>query len=208
MNAIPGPCAAAIDMNSKFKHPVKLPLIWLLFMAIGAGALAAEKPLELSDLQGKRHAPLARGEGKPVALIFISPYCPSSNAFLPEINRIAAKYGDRVAFYLVQSDVAVTKTDAVKQAEMYGVTTPMLLDNHQSLAKAMKASVTPEAIVISASGAPLYQGRINDLYLSRTRKQPEPKTHDLIAALDAILAGQPVPTAPAKAIGCSISTVE
>jgi hypothetical protein len=35
----------------------------------------------------------------------------------------------------------------------------------------------------------------------------EPKTHDLRNALDAIAAGQPVPVAVTKAIGCSISGI-
>jgi thiol-disulfide isomerase/thioredoxin len=180
----------------------------LLLAMIGATAFAADAALELADLQGTRHTPLATADQRPVALIFISPYCPTANAFLPEISRIAARYGDRVRFYLVQSDPAVTAADAKKQGELYEISATMLLDPGLMLAKRVKATVTPEAVVLGAAGRPLYQGRINDLYLNRTRKQPEPKTHDLVAALDAILAGQAVPTAGPKAVGCSIPLPE
>ena len=182
-------------------------LVFLIALA-GSAAFAADGAIELTDLQGKRHLPLAVADQRPVALIFISPYCPTANAFLPEINRIAAKYGDRVAFYLVQADPAVTVTDAARQVELYGISATVLLDAGQKLAKQVKATVTPEAVVLGAASRPLYQGRINDLYLNRTRKQPEPKTHDLVAALDAILAGQTVPAAVAKAVGCSIPISE
>jgi thiol-disulfide isomerase/thioredoxin len=182
-------------------------LIFLIALAVSS-AFAADGALELSDLQGKRHRPLAEAEQRPVTLIFISPYCPTANAFLPEINRIAAKYADRVAFYLVQSDPAVTVADAAKQVELYGISATVLLDAGQKLAKRVNATVTPETVVLGASGSPRYQGRINDLYLNRTRKQPEPKIHDLVAALDAILAGRAVPAAVAKAVGCSIPMSE
>src|SRR6186713_871635 len=105
------------------------PALLLSFtLALGAVATAADGTLELRDLQGKRHVPLALADKKPVALVFISPYCPTANAFLPEVNRIAAHYGDRVTFYLVQSDPSVTVADATKQVELYGIVATVLLD--------------------------------------------------------------------------------
>src|ERR1051325_2870906 len=115
---------------------MKSVLFLALFLAFAAGRpLAAEKPLELADLQGRRHTPLVTDGRKPVVLIFISPYCPTANAFLPEINRLAASYGGRAAFYLVQSDPSVTVADAGKQVELYGITATVLMDAGQHLAK-------------------------------------------------------------------------
>jgi hypothetical protein len=81
----------------------------------------------------------------------------------------------------------------------------VLLDPKQLLAKQTKAGTTPEAVVVGANGDTLYQGRINDLYVTQTRKLKEPKTHDLRAALDALAAGRPVAMSMTKAIGCSIT---
>ena len=93
--------------------------------------------------------------------------------------------------------------DAAKQAEMFALTATVLLDPACAVARAAQATVTPE-VVVRTAGRTVYQGRINDLYLNRTRKQAEPKSHDLVAALDAILAGRPVANPVTKAIGCSI----
>lgn len=179
-------------------------LAFSVFCAL-SGLHAADAPIQLPDIGGKPHTPLTVGDRKAVVLFFVSPYCPTSNAFTPEINRIAADYGDRFAFYLVEADADIKLDDARKHAETMEIKAPLLIDAKQQLARLTKAAITPEAVVLSASGATLYQGRINDLYVNQTKKLKEPKTHDLRVALDAIAAGQPVPVSTTKAIGCSIS---
>jgi hypothetical protein len=179
----------------------------LLALLLATTAFAAEKPIELSDLEGKIRTPLAVGDRKGVVLVFVSPFCPTSNAFTPEVNRIAADYADRFTFYLIEADADISVTDAKKHVETMEIKTPVLLDPQQRLAKLTKASITPEAVVLSANGATLYQGRINDLYVNQTKKLKEPKTHDLRVALDAIAVGKPVPVPATKAIGCSISGI-
>lgn len=188
------------------------PLILRVLMAVAVLAnvniaRAATPTLELADLAGKRHAPLAVAGAKPVVLIFVTPYCPSANAFMPEVSRILSVYGARADFYVVHADPAAKAADAAKQAEMFALHATVLLDPACAVAHAVKATVTPE-VVVRVAGQTVYQGRINDLYLNRTRKQAEPKTHDLVAALDAILAGRAVATPVTKAIGCSIPQPE
>lgn len=189
---------------SRLSFAMKLLLLLTLACTFTCGTRAADEPLALLDLEGKRHTPLVAADAKPVVLVFISPYCPTANAYLPEINRIAALYRGRAAFYLVQSDASVKKADAVKQVELFEIRTPVLLDPAQHLARLAKARVTPEVVVFHGAGTPLYQGRIDDLYINQTRKRPEPTTRDLVAALDAILAGKPVAVPLTKAMGCSI----
>lgn len=182
---------------------MKLACFFSLLLAVSA--LAADKPLELADLSGKAHTPLVAGERKAVVLVFVSPFCPTSNAFTPEVNKIAAEYGDRFAFYLIEADAEISPADAKKHVETLAIQAPVLLDPQQQLAKQTKATITPEAVVLGPDGKTLYQGRINDLYVNQTKKLKEPKTHDLRAALDAIAAEQPVAVPSTKAIGCSIS---
>jgi len=179
----------------------------LMFCLLAAQAWTAEKPLEFSDVNGRAHTPLVAGDKKAVVLIFISRDCPISNAFVPEMNRIAADYGSRAAIYLVQADVELSADEARKHAELFQIKPPVLLDPQLQLARRTKARVTPEAVVITPGGETVYQGRINDLYAALTKKRAEPTTHDLRSALDALLSGKPVPTASTKAIGCSISGV-
>ena len=181
------------------------PLLFSLLLA--ATAIAAEKPIELADLEGKTRTPLTVGDRKGVVLVFVSPFCPTSNAFTPEVNRIAADYADRFSFYLIEADADISPADAKKHVETMEIKAPVLLDPQQRLAKLTKAAITPEAVVLSASGTTLYQGRINDLYVNQTKKLKEPKTHDLRDALEAIAAGKPVAVPTTKAIGCSISGI-
>lgn len=166
---------------------------------------SAEAMPEFVDVQGKRHTPLVIGDKKGAVLIFVSPFCPTSNAFMPEANKIAAAYSDRFAFYFVEADAGISLPDAQKHAEVMEFKVPVLLDPKQELAKRVQAKMTPETVVLNAKGEVLYQGRINDLYVTQTKKLPEPKTHDLREALEAIAAGKMVANPKTKAIGCSIT---
>lgn len=177
----------------------------LLALVVWAQVASAAEPISLTDLSGKSHQPLVVGDKKAVVLVFISPFCPTSNTFTPEVNKIAAEYGDRFAFYLVQAEAGISAADAKKHAELFEIKAPVLLDPEQKLARVAQAKMTPEAVVLSAQGETLYQGRINDLYATQTKKLPEPKTHDLRVALDEIAAGKAVTTPRTKAIGCSIT---
>jgi thiol-disulfide isomerase/thioredoxin len=167
--------------------------------------LAAEPVLELVDTNGKRHTPLTFGAKQGVVLIFVSPFCPTSNAFMPAVNELVEAQGDRFAFFLVEADAGIALTDAQKHAEVTKSKAPMLLDVEQKLVKLTQAKMTPEAVVLNSKGETMYQGRINDLYLTQTKKQAEPKVHDLKDALEAIAAGKPVANAKVKAVGCSIT---
>jgi len=184
---------------------MKCLLNLLLFLTLASVAPAADKPFEFSDVQGKPHTPLVAGDKKAVVLVFVSPFCPTSNTFTPEINRIMADYAGKFAFYYVEADSDITAADAKKHVETLEIKAPVLLDPEQRLAKLTQARMTPEAVVLAGNGDALYKGRINDLYSTQTKKLKEPKTHDLREALEAILAGKPVANPVTKAIGCTIS---
>src|SRR6202030_2747816 len=58
-----------------------------------------------------------------------------------------------------------------------------------------------EAVLLDASGVLRYRGRIDD-----QRDPAEVKSHDLRAALDAVLAGRPVAKSETLPFGCVIQT--
>jgi thiol-disulfide isomerase/thioredoxin len=199
------------DMSTRrpcFRWSPLASLPVFLAALLGMSAAAAEVRVEVPDLEGRVHAPLATRRERPLVLVFVSPFCPTSTAFVPELARLGARYGDRVEFRLVAADAGVTAAIVRRQAEEYGLGSGVLLDAERKLARAAGATVTPEAVVFGRDGAVLYRGRVNDLYLSRTKKQAEPKVHDLADALEAILAGRPVASPQPKAIGCSIPAAE
>jgi thiol-disulfide isomerase/thioredoxin len=166
---------------------------------------AADPAFTLPGADGKDHDPFAAGDKKAVVLFFVSPYCPTSNTFVKEMNQIAADYGDRVAFNFVHSDSDQKLTDVLQHTEMNEIKAPVLLDKEQRLAKQTQARITPEAVLLGPDGATLYQGRINDLYLGPTKRQRQATTKDLRDALDAVLSGKPVAQPKTEALGCKIS---
>lgn len=186
--------------------PTILRCLFLLPILCAAPLAAADKPIELTDVAGKAHLPLSAEGKKAVVLVFVSPFCPTSNAFTPEVNKLAAEYGDRFNFYLVEADTDIKLDDAKKHVETLEIKAPVLLDPQQQLVKLTGATTTPEVAVLAIGGtSTFYQGRINDLYATQTRKLKQPKTHDLRDALEAIAAGQSVANPKTKAIGCSIT---
>jgi len=174
---------------------------------LATGLFGADAPVELLDIDGKVHAPLHASDRKATVFVFVSPFCPTSNTLTPEVNRIAAEYAHQFAFYLVEADSTISAGDAKKHAETLEIKTTVLLDPKQLLAKWTKAKITPEVVVLGRDGKTLYQGRINDLYTTPTKKLKEPTTHDLRAALDSIAAGKTVEIPLTKAVGCLITIV-
>jgi hypothetical protein len=178
-------------------------LLSLSFLTFAAAA--ADPAITLPGADGKEHTPLAVGDKKAVVLFFVSAYCPTSNTFVKEMNQIAADYGDKIAFDFVHSDSDLKVTDILQHTEMNEIKATVLIDKDQRLATLTHARTTPEVAVLGPDGATLYQGRINDLYLGPTKRQRQATTKDLRDALDAIVAGKPVPQAKTEAVGCKIS---
>jgi len=166
--------------------------------------LHAAPPAELPATDGKTYAPLDAGGKKAVVLFFVSPFCSTTRPFMKEINAISADYADRAAIALIHSDSEITLETAFQHADIEQVKTSVLIDKEQLLAKHLGATLTPEAFIVSPKGQVLYKGRINDLYLGPTKRQRAATTKDLRNALDAILAGKPVPEPQEQAQGCKI----
>ncbi len=186
-------------MTRSFRPIALAALAWS-----AAASLESADPLRLAALDGKEVAPMET-EGKKAAVIFfISPYCPTSNTFGPEMNAIAKDFAADFVFRYVHSDTTVTESDRKQHAAMMEITAPVLNDASQTLAKLLGAKTTPEVVVIAPDGKTLYQGRINDLYLGPTKRQREVKTHDLREALTAIREGRPVANPRTEAMGCGI----
>jgi hypothetical protein len=186
----------------------------VLFWAILAGTsgpAGADTPLgrlfeeTFSTVQGDRFRFPGPDQCKAVVIIFIGHDCPISNAYAPEIIRLCKEYlPKKVVFCLVYADPDLPLDEARKHAREYGFICPVIYDPQLRLARGLGAKVQPEAAVVSPAGELLYLGRIDDLYFDFSRKRPEATRHDLRNALEAVLAGKPVPVARTRAIGCYI----
>ncbi|MBI3824207.1 MAG: redoxin family protein [Planctomycetes bacterium] len=176
----------------------------LALLAVG-GLHGQEKSTSFSDLNGRSHTPLSQADKKATVLFFLLPDCPVSNAYGPEIKRIAADYeAKKVGAFVVHADPDVTIEAAKKHVKDYGYACPVLLDPTHILVKATGVKMAPEVAVIGPDRKVLYRGRIDDLYVDYGKRRPAPTQRDLRDALDAILQGKAVAAATTKVIGCHL----
>lgn len=165
--------------------------------------------LSLKDVHGKSHQPLANAGQKATALFFVLHDCPLARKCSPEINRIVADYeqhGVRSFLVYVEDDLSVRA--ARQHAKDFGYTCPVLLDREQQLVRFTGVTTSPEVAVLSPDNAVLYRGRIDDRLVAFGKQRVAPTRQDLREALDAIVAGKPVPNPVTKAVGCYLPLKE
>lgn len=176
-----------------------------VFLCFALAAAAANFSFDLKDTEGSRHTMEETRGGKAVVFLFFGADCPISNRYLPEVARLFREYAGRgVVFYAVHSDPSVSPDEVKKHARDFNLPFAVLLDPAQTLARQTGATATPEAVVLSPSGELRYRGRIDDRMVDFGRQRQAPTREDLRQALDAILAGKPIPEPFTKAIGCAI----
>lgn len=181
-------------------------LLFLLLAFTAIPPLRAEKVVA-AEVVAARLTAAAQGPTKATVLIFLAPDCPISNALAPELNRIVAHYGARGAeFFFVYAERELADAAAARHAREFALAAPVTVDRPGLLVARAGVEVTPEAAVFSPAGAVVYRGRINDLFAALGKKRAEPTTHDLRAALDAVVAGKAPPVATTPAIGCFIAS--
>ena len=177
--------------------------------------------VDVLDLEGRPVRPLAfgtgagTGTGTAVAgastetvcvLIFVSNDCPIANRYAPEIRRIAARYAKLgVRFWMVHPLADETAASVREHAKAYDLPGTVVRDPRRELARALGITVTPEAAVVDRKGALRYRGRIDDRFPALGQKRSQATRHDLCEALDAVLAGKPVPVSRTPAVGCVLA---
>jgi peroxiredoxin len=159
--------------------------------------------LTLQDVNGARLRPFADTNRPATLFFFLMHECPVANAYAPEINRIVAEHPS-VRSYIVYVESDLTAEAARRHVKEYGFTCPALLDPRHELVRAAGATVSPEAALFSPAGELIYRGRIDDRVTDFGKRRVQPTRRDLRQALEAFLAGRPVPDRRTKAIGCYI----
>ena len=162
---------------------------------------------QLPDTNGETVSLADFAAARALVVMFISNHCPYVKHIRHEIAAVATEYQGRgVEFVGINSnDVANYPDDSpakmAEEVKNIGYTFAYLFDETQAVAKAYRAACTPEFYVFDHDMMLVYRGQFDD---SR-RNSPTPVTgRDLRAALDAVLAGKPVPPEQTPSIGCNI----
>lgn len=158
---------------------------------------ATGRRVSLSDFQ----------DSKALLVAFICNHCPYVKHLRKELAKFADDYGRRglQAVAINANDADHYPADAppkmIEEIEIAGYRFPYLYDEDQSVAKAYRASCTPDFFLFDAKRALSYRGRFD----ASTPGNNLPVTGaDLRQAADSLLAGQPVSTEQFASMGCSI----
>lgn len=161
---------------------------------------------DLPGTDGKRHG-LAALEGKKLLVLVVScNHCPYVVAYEERLVALSKKYADRgVQIVAINANDATRYPDdamepMIQRARDRGFDFPYLRDDSQALARALGARFTPEVYVFDEARKLRYHGRIDDNH----RDASKVTSHDLVNALDALLAGKEPPVAETTAFGCSV----
>lgn len=168
---------------------------------------ATAPSIALRDPDGRLVDPfLAAEQSAAIVFLFASIDCPISNRYAPAVQRLHGTFAPkRVSFWLVYPNPGDTPAAVREHLEAYNYPVHALLDPHHDLVKLTKVSVTPEAAVFNPARSLVYRGRIDNRYVSLGVERPAATQHDLADALTAVLAGTPVASRPAPAVGCFIA---
>ena len=144
---------------------------------------------------------------KATVVMFIRNHCPFVQHIYKELVKVAHDYKVQgISFVGISANDPVEYPEDApdhmkKVAESLGFSFPYLFDATQEVAKAYAAACTPDFFVYDANLKCVYRGQFDD---SRPNNGLPVTGSDLKAALEAILAGQPVPQPQKPSIGCNI----
>ncbi|HEY2860645.1 MAG TPA: hypothetical protein VGJ21_19655 [Terracidiphilus sp.] len=189
-----------------FRRGTSLISVFVLLSAITVGSAAHGAPRRISGAGSGGHD-LAPDGARVVVLYFATTDCPISNRYIPEIERLQHAYAvDGVRFWWVYPDATDDAQAIARHRKEFNITGALFPDSPREAVAMARATITPEAAVFVVEGGHLrevYHGRVDDRYIAIGQERPQPKQHDLEAAIEAALAGKPVP-AGGPAVGCAI----
>lgn len=138
---------------------------------------------------------------KAVVVIFDATRCPYAKGYKARVAAMSKEYAAKgVSFVTVNSNKTEPAAEVAEDAKKSGFSFPVLKDEGNKVADLYAAQKTPEVYVVDSKGTLVYHGRIDE-----THDRPdEVRSPDLRNALDALLAGKPVPAAETKSFGCTI----
>ena len=146
-------------------------------------------------------------KGHGVLVMFICAHCPFVKHIERDLARIANDATARGLGIVAISanDAAASPDDApaglARQARTAGFTFPYLFDESQSVARAYDAACTPDFFLFGPDRTLVYRGQLDD---SRPSNAKPVTGKDLLAAIDAVILGKPLPKEQVPSIGCNI----
>jgi peroxiredoxin len=159
----------------------------------------------LRDTTGAEHAVPAEDAPPATVVVVTCNHCPYVIAWNPRLRQVAEDYQSRDVRFLAinANDAARYPADSAEHMKRFvdeeGWPIPYLHDESQEVARALGAEVTPHVFVFDSEHRLAYHGAPD-----ADHQDPGQDAAWLREALDAVLEGEPVPTAETNARGCSV----
>ncbi len=140
-------------------------------------------------------------------VMFLCVHCPFVKHIQAALARLTAEYAERgIGVVGINANSLETHPQdgpehMREQVSEVGFTFPYLRDDSQEVAKAYRAACTPDFYVFDADRTLVYRGQMDD---ARPGNDQPVDGADLRAALDALLAGEPVPQDQKPSMGCNV----
>lgn len=183
---------------------------------IEIGARAPD--FDLPGVDGRRHRLQDFAGARVLAVVFTTNHCPTAQAYEERLKKMHADYREKgVALVAISpnnpeavrldelgySDLGDSFEDMKLRARERGFQFPYLYDgDKQEAALAYGALATPHIFVFDEARKLRYAGRIDDAEVK------EVKSHDARNAIEALLAGKPVPVEKTRVFGCSTKWID
>ncbi len=174
---------------------------------------AAAPDFALPGVDGKTYRLSDFAAAKVLAVVFTCNHCPTAQAYEERLIQLHVDFKDRgVALVAISpndplavrldelgyTDVSDSLEEMKIRAKDRGFAFPYLYDGDtQAASKAFGVLATPHVFIFDAARKLRYQGRIDDSDVNVV------KSHDARNAIEALLAGRPVPVATTRVFGCS-----
>jgi peroxiredoxin len=179
-------------------------------LAIGSPA----PDFELPGIDGKTHKLADYAAANVLAVVFTCNHCPTAQLYESRIKKMADDYRDKGVSLVAISpndphairlnelgytDVSDTLEEMKIRAQYRKFNFPYLYDGEtQDVSRAYGPKATPHVFVFDRERKLRYEGRIDN-----SQRESLVKTQDARNAIDALLAGKPVPVAHTGVFGCS-----
>ena len=140
-------------------------------------------------------------------VVFVANHCPYVKHIQQGLAALGRDYQNTGAAIVAvgSNDVVAYPEDAPEQlgrvAQEFGYAFPVLFDESQDTARAYSAACTPDFFLFGPDMKLVYRGRLDS---SRPGSGVPVTGEDLRAAIDALLAGEPVAEMQYPSMGCSI----
>lgn len=195
---------------------VQSPAAEVKTLDIGASAPDFSLPgIDPETYEEKTYALADFADAGILAIIFTCNHCPTAQAYEERIKKLADEYRARGVAVVVISpndpkavrldelgytDLSDSFDEIKIRAKDHHFDFPYLYDGEtQATSRAYGPVATPHVFLFDRDRKLRFCGRIDD-----HENPAKTRTHDTQSALDAMLAGQPVPVATTRTFGCSI----